>query len=36
MGGWTVKILDDHNKVVASGHVVILADVHVPLVLDIK
>ena len=36
VGGWTVNLLDENQKVMASGHVTILADKHVPLVISIK
>ena len=36
VGGWTVKLLDDSQKVVASGHVTIVAGKHVALVLIVK
>ena len=36
VGGWTVKLLDDSQKVVASGHVTIVAGKHVALVLTVR
>lgn len=36
VGGWTVNLLDESNRIVASGHVTIVADRHVPLVITVK